>query len=136
MPSTDRVCVQRHLPWESTLQASLTLALSNPVLWYLVDRSATGFLLALGVGLTGTAADLGSNPEYVPAPAAAAAAMAARLAGFNSTGVHAAAAHMEGLTAVAALVNVQSMAASTWVASVLFYCCVCFGNIGRRLAFR
>ncbi|KAK0753105.1 insulin-induced protein-domain-containing protein [Schizothecium vesticola] len=36
----------RRLPWTSTMQASLTLALANPFLWYLIDRSKPGFLLS------------------------------------------------------------------------------------------
>ncbi|KAG8525480.1 uncharacterized protein KY384_009124 [Bacidia gigantensis] len=60
----------RRLPWQSTLQVSLTLALVNPVLWYLVDRSKPGFLLSLIVGLTGTAVVFGVNPEIIPSPGA------------------------------------------------------------------
>ncbi|KAI9781407.1 MAG: hypothetical protein M1839_006001 [Geoglossum umbratile] len=61
----------RKLPWQSTLQVSLTLALVNPVLWYLIDRSKAGFLLSSVVGLAGTALLLGINPKIVPAPATA-----------------------------------------------------------------
>lgn len=34
---------------------------------------------------------------------------------------------------VAGLVSVESVGVSTWICSVLFCSCVCFGNIGRRL---
>ncbi|KAL8914617.1 MAG: hypothetical protein Q9171_000798 [Xanthocarpia ochracea] len=58
----------RKLPWQSTLQVSLTLAMVNPALWYLVDRSKPGFLLSAIVGASGTAILLGINPSMVPAP--------------------------------------------------------------------
>ncbi|KAI9810584.1 MAG: hypothetical protein M1826_003506 [Phylliscum demangeonii] len=61
----------RKLPWQSTLQVSLTLALVNPALWYLIDRSKPGFILSTFVGLAGTALLMGVNPAMVPAPATA-----------------------------------------------------------------
>ncbi|POS87357.1 hypothetical protein EPUL_000836, partial [Erysiphe pulchra] len=45
----------RKLPWSSTFQASLALSLVNPVLWYLIDRSKSGFLLSSAIGTSGTA---------------------------------------------------------------------------------
>ncbi|KAG7290229.1 hypothetical protein NEMBOFW57_000227 [Staphylotrichum longicolle] len=45
----------RRLPWASTMQVSLTLALANPFLWYLIDRSKPGFLLSAAVGVGGAA---------------------------------------------------------------------------------
>ena len=63
--------IQRKLPLTSTLQASLTLALVNPVLWYLIDRSKPGFILSTAVGTTGTALLLVSNPDMMPSPASA-----------------------------------------------------------------
>ncbi|RDW64782.1 hypothetical protein BP6252_10433 [Coleophoma cylindrospora] len=59
----------RKLPWASTLQASLTLAMVNPVLWYLIDRSTAGLLLSIGVGATGTAVVLLAKPDMMPSPA-------------------------------------------------------------------
>ncbi|MCJ1400662.1 bifunctional phosphoribosylaminoimidazolecarboxamide formyltransferase/IMP cyclohydrolase [Xylographa trunciseda] len=59
----------RKLPWQSTLQVSLTLALVNPVLWYLIDRSKPGFVLSAIVGIAGTAVLTVVNPEIVPSPA-------------------------------------------------------------------
>ncbi|EEH19174.2 hypothetical protein PABG_01493 [Paracoccidioides brasiliensis Pb03] len=58
----------RKLPWQSTLQVSLTLALVNPFLWYLIDRSKPGFMLSTAVGLVGMVALLGINSDVVPAP--------------------------------------------------------------------
>ncbi|PWY86133.1 hypothetical protein BO70DRAFT_395256 [Aspergillus heteromorphus CBS 117.55] len=56
----------RRLPWESTTQASVTLALVNPVLWYLIDRTRTGFVLSTVVGLAGMGVVLGLKPDLVP----------------------------------------------------------------------
>ena len=114
----------RRLPWQSTLQVSFTLALVNPVLWYLVDRSKPGFLLSLVVGLAGTAVALGVNPELVPTPAAPSPKASIGLDrsqegyGFMHDG----------------LISKESIGVGTWIASVLFCSSVCFGNIGRRLA--
>ncbi|KAJ6172020.1 Insulin-induced protein family [Penicillium chermesinum] len=97
----------RRLPWESTTQASLTLALANPVLWYLIDRTQTGFVLA-------------TTPELIP----------------TSTGPSVGAAILNGTgleNALGAEVTQESIAVRTWVASVIFCACVCFGNVGRQL---
>lgn len=117
---------QRKLPWQSTLQVSLTLALVNPALWYLIDRSKTGFLLSAIVGISGTAVLLGVNPSMVPAPPA------------PSPKVHASpvanSSDEDFGSGNGMLISNESIAVSTWIASVLFCSSVCFGNIGRRLA--
>ncbi|EEP79910.1 predicted protein [Uncinocarpus reesii 1704] len=120
----------RKLPWQSTLQVSLTLALVNPVLWYLIDRSKPGFVLSTVVGLTGMLALLGINPTIVPSPATAqpsssSAAVSPGTLLNSSTLLQ---------TAKVIGVTQESLAVGTWIASVLFCSCVCFGNIGRRLA--
>src|SRR3954447_20994915 len=61
------VVAQRKLPWQSTMQASLALSLVNPALWYLIDRSWTGFWLSSFVGVVGTIFLVGLNPEFVKA---------------------------------------------------------------------
>ena len=95
----------RRLPWESTFQMSLTLAVADPALWYLIDRSTPGFILSILVGVLGTIISLAINPGLVPPAASSATAISQELVGVFA-----------------------------WVASVLFCSCVCFGNIGRRLA--
>ncbi|KAJ5232361.1 hypothetical protein N7468_005317 [Penicillium chermesinum] len=110
----------RRLPWESTTQASLTLALANPVLWYLIDRTQTGFVLATTVSLAGMSIILGLKPELIP----------------TSTGPSVGAAILNGTgleNALGAEVTQESIAVRTWVASVIFCACVCFGNVGRQL---
>ena len=115
------VLLQRKLPWQSTLQVSLTLALVNPVLWYLIDRSKTGLLLSAFVGISGTAVLLGVNPDVVPPPSTS-----SPLA--NTWNVS-----YESVISDKIISN-ESIGVGTWIASVLFCSCVCFGNIGRRLA--
>ncbi|KAI9818127.1 MAG: hypothetical protein M1827_000752 [Pycnora praestabilis] len=115
----------RKLPWQSTLQASLTLSLVNPVLWYLVDRSRAGFILSTIVGLTGTALLLGINPDMVPAPTNV----------HNPALVRNVSQSIDGLGTGYFITN-ESVGVSTWIASVLFCSCVCFGNIGRKLALK
>ena len=109
--------MQRRLPWESTLQASLTLALANPVLWFMVDRTKPGFALAAVVGILGTAILLGLKPDVVPPSAMPTDAGATASASLD----------LQRLT------SYEGIGVMTWVASVLFCSSVCFGNVGRRL---
>lgn len=113
--------IQRRLPWQSTTQVSLTLALVNPVLWYLVDRSKPGFLLSMLVGLAGTAIAFGVNPEIVPSPAAPSPKAGAMNISHDVGDYN-------------GIFSNESIGVGIWIASVLFCSCVCFGNIGRRLA--
>ncbi|KAL8943233.1 MAG: hypothetical protein Q9211_001051 [Gyalolechia sp. 1 TL-2023] len=116
----------RKLPWQSTLQVSLTLAMVNPALWYLIDRSKPGLFLSALVGVAGTAVLLGVNPSIVPAPPAPSheAHGATSMNTFYDYSTF-----REGR-----LISNESIAVSTWIASVLFCSSVCFGNIGRQLA--
>ncbi|KAJ6099767.1 hypothetical protein N7467_001302 [Penicillium canescens] len=111
----------RRLPWQSTTQASLTLALANPVLWYLIDRTTTGFVLSTTVGLAGMGVVLGLKPELVPASTGPSFGTSI----LNGTGLE---------NALGAGITQESLAVRTWVASVIFCACVCFGNVGRQLA--
>jgi len=56
----------RKLAWGSTMEASLTLTLLNPALWYLIDRSLTGFVLAALTGVTGTCCLMFLFPGILP----------------------------------------------------------------------
>jgi hypothetical protein len=113
---------QRRLPWTSTLQVSLTLALVNPALWYLIDRSKPGFLLSALVGVAGTLVLLSINPEWVPPPSTSSPKVSITNDSQHDFGF--------GLNG---LITNESIGVGTWIASVLFCSCVCFGNIGRRL---
>jgi hypothetical protein len=116
---------QRKLPWASSLQASLTLFLVNPVLWYIIDRSKPGFLLSSGVGAIGTALLLASNPDMMPSPKASyrsnSTAQPNNIMGDDMGGL-------------GKYVSRESIEGGIWILSVLFCSCVCFGNVGRRLA--
>ncbi|KAI9670379.1 MAG: hypothetical protein M1817_004422 [Caeruleum heppii] len=129
----------RKLPWQSTLQVSLTLALVNPVLWYLIDRSKPGFVLSALFGIAGTAVLLGINPDMVPSPGHNPSANAASTSSsaIPSSG-HGLPVTMPWLDTAspAKLLSAESIGVGTWIASVLFCSCVCFGNIGRRLALK
>ncbi|CAK7267730.1 hypothetical protein SEPCBS57363_002739 [Sporothrix epigloea] len=129
----------RKLPWTSTMQASLTLALANPFLWYLLDRSKSGLLLAAVIGFVGSGAlmaldlDLTPNPGTHPWPYYE----DTRMTGFSGSS---AASHRNdssrGAMSGSSSSATRKLTAETavWMLSVLFCSCVCFGNIGRRLA--
>ncbi|OBT70399.1 hypothetical protein VE03_00152 [Pseudogymnoascus sp. 23342-1-I1] len=111
----------RKLAWTSTLQASLTLALVNPFLWYLLDRSKPGFVLSAAVGLIGTTGLLMFDSSMVQSP------LAAQTSYNNTTG----SAHT-GFYAQGG--KNELFESAVWVMSVLFCSVLCFGHIGRRLA--
>ena len=121
----------RKLPWQSSLQLSLTLALANPALWYLVDRSPPGFVVSCIFAIGGTAVLLVINPALVPSPTPAELlrGLIARHGGVNGS---ASALHSGDL--VLGIFSEESIGVATWIASVFFISAVCFGNIGRRLA--
>jgi len=120
----------RKLPWETTLQLSLTLSLANPLLWYLLDRTTSGLALSSAIGFVGTGVLVLTNPALIPAPTihvpSDTSHMASRIAA-NKTGFAA------GPSGLASGSN-ENIAVATWIASVLFCSCVCFGNIGRLLS--
>lgn len=123
----------RKLPWQSTLQLSLTLALANPAVWYWIDRSATGFVVSTIVAVAGTAVLLLADPALVPAPGP-------KQVFQEQLGRHAGSGLVNGsLQAlqdedyVLGIFTLESVGVATWIASVLFVSSLCFGNIGRRL---
>ncbi|KAF8859211.1 hypothetical protein BDZ45DRAFT_367882 [Acephala macrosclerotiorum] len=125
----------RKLPWATPLQASLTLFLVNPVLWYLIDRSAPGFILSASVGAVGTSLLLASNPSSFPSPASSTSlphafngSRSGSIFGKNASGL---AGQWAG-----EVMSRESFEVGIWILSVLFCSCVCFGNVGRRLALR
>ncbi|KAL2264024.1 hypothetical protein VTK26DRAFT_3328 [Humicola hyalothermophila] len=149
----------RKLPWASTMQLSLTLALANPFLWYLIDRSKPGFLLSAAVGLAGSVV-LGSlGPDVMPSPMGLGGSSFSSMSGPSSSRFgtprggtnggggsgnegarNASGTHQEwDLASFASswgglVPSQETIETSMWMLSVLFCSCVCFGNIGRRLA--
>ncbi|KAI5860553.1 insulin-induced protein [Durotheca rogersii] len=116
----------KRLPWDSTLQVSLTLALANPVLWFLLDRSIPGFLFSTMVGVGGAAVLMGLKPDIVPIPTSP--SVLGEFDQRNATG-----GEVDQLV-FGGLASQETVATVIWMLSVLFCCCVCFGNIGRWLA--
>ncbi|KAE8351911.1 insulin-induced protein-domain-containing protein [Aspergillus coremiiformis] len=112
----------RRTHWQSTTQASATLALANPVLWYLIDRTRTGFFMSSIVGVGGMGIVLALRPDLVPSSAEA-----------STTGIPALNVTLREY-GLGTGITQESLAVRTWVASVLFCACLCFGNIGRQLA--
>lgn len=107
------------------MQLSVAVALANLVLWWLIDRSVPALILSTGVGLAGAVLLLGVNPDMIPAPSTAARPG-------NSS--FAAGALADGGTVLGGIASQETMEAGLWMVSVLFCTCLCFGNIGRRLA--
>jgi len=106
------------------MQVSLTLGLVNPFLWWLIDRSVSGFLLSSAVGLAGSALLMGISPGMVPAPAHTLGQYGNASSGTGDAG------HL----VLGGLARQDTVETAIWVLSVLFCSCLCFGNIGRRLA--
>jgi hypothetical protein len=86
-------------------------------------------MLSTVVGLSGMLVLLSINPEMVPPPATSAAHAFGQA---NATSGSAASADDSGVLGNG--ISHETIAVGTWIASVLFCSCVCFGNIGRRLA--
>lgn len=123
----------RKLPWDSTLQVSLSLALVNPALWFLIDGSVPGFIVSSVVGVAGSALLTNIHPDMVPIPA-----MLSSDSGRYNTG-----AIRSNITTpytdaqpmlLGGFASQQSLATGIWTLNVLFCCCVVFGNVGRWLA--
>ncbi|EED15247.1 conserved hypothetical protein [Talaromyces stipitatus ATCC 10500] len=108
----------RRVPWESTTQESLTLALVNPLLWYLIDRTQTGFWLSTVVALTGMGITLRMHPELIPSSSAVGVGLRNWRLEYDVEGG----------------ISKDATAVAVWLASVFYSACVCFGNIGRQLA--
>lgn len=114
------------------MQVSLTLALANPFLWYIIDRSKPGFWLSSAVGLVGSAVLMGLDPEMMPAPTGFGGPGSSSLR--NLTNDRRAADGAATAPALGALASSKTVETGIWMVSVLFCSCVFFGNIGRRLA--
>ncbi|KAK7750995.1 hypothetical protein SLS62_007128 [Diatrype stigma] len=150
----------RKLAWDSTFQVSVTLALVNPVLWYLIDRSVPGLLMAGAVGICGSAlfmAPLTSSSSlavfspwaYLLDPSGGVSGdwNAEQREGFNASSSSYPSSPLSLLHTGGAGVGIgaagnaglgsdrrHALETAVWMLSVLFCCCVCFGNIGRWLA--
>ncbi|PHH66051.1 hypothetical protein CDD81_576 [Ophiocordyceps australis] len=134
----------RKLAWASTLQVSATLALVNPLLWWLIDRSKPGLVLSAVVGLAGSMLLLGVCPQMMPAPTrspmaspmSASPSPSAIVAPTNGSSPEAPPGQGPSWTMLGGLASQETLERGVWIVSVLFCSCICFGNIGRRLAWR
>ncbi|KAI1819330.1 hypothetical protein F4861DRAFT_527377 [Xylaria intraflava] len=125
----------RKLPWDSTLQVSLSLALVNPALWFLIDGSMPGFLVSSVVGLAGSALLTGLHPDMVPVPAILSFSSPGGLDGAGAVHPNVSAHYVDaGPMLLGGLASQQTLAMGIWTLNVLFCCCVVFGNVGRWLA--
>lgn len=121
----------RRLPWESTLQLTLTLALVNPALWYILDRTRNGLSFSLIATSILTSFIFLSYPDVLPSPHLPATSI-------NGSSVHiarsgrTAGAGGHGEELFAGMVSYENLATAIWVGSVIFCSCICFGGIGRR----
>lgn len=115
----------RRLAWSSSMQLSVAVALASFVLWWLIDRSISALILSAGVGLAGSILVWGVNLDMIPAPAAH---------NSSSNSVPSMASYTDLATALSSIASQETIEASIWMVSVLFCTCLCFGNIGRRLA--
>jgi len=119
----------RKLPWSTPLQASLTLFLVNPFLWYLLDRSIPGFLLSASIGGLGTALLLLTSPSLFPSPLSPLYKSLNFMTAAEGRGKGEVFGGWGGMA-----VKRETIEGGIWILSVLFCSAVCFGNIGRRLA--
>ncbi|KAL7930961.1 insulin-induced protein domain-containing protein [Trichoderma chlorosporum] len=115
----------RRLSWTSSSQVSLAVALANLFLWWLIDRTVPALVVSTVVGLAGTVFLLSVSPDMIRAP--------------STTFTHAngtlyADPHAEPVTVLGGIASQETVEAGIWILSVLFCTCLCFGNIGRRLA--
>jgi hypothetical protein len=114
----------------------MALALVNPFLWYLIDRSKPGLLLATAVGLGGSAILMGLRSDMVPKPAASYSWSSSEPSydfAANLTSSPGQASHSPPMV-LGGLASQETVENGMWTLSILFCCCVFFGNIGRRLA--
>jgi len=115
----------RKTPWSSPLQLSATLALVNPFLWYLLDRSSAGLTLSTVSGILGTLTILLLNPAWVPSPTHP-------IFSYTNTSMHNSFQH--GVPdVVGSFFSHERVGLAIWIGSVFFCSCICFGNIGRLL---
>lgn len=94
-------------------------------MWWLIDRSKPGFILSAAFGLMGSILLLGVNTDMIPN-------LSGSLIRNNSTTLRRDTPPLE--LAFGGLVSQDTVESGVWMLSILFCSCLCFGNIGRRLA--
>jgi len=117
----------RKTPWSSPLQLSATLAMVNPFLWYLLDRTSAGFLLSTASGFLGIIGVLVLNPSWVPSPSHS-------LLKHTNTTLYGNLQQHGVPDVLETFLTHERVGTAIWIGSVFFCSCICFGNIGRLLA--
>ncbi|KAL7962661.1 insulin-induced protein domain-containing protein [Trichoderma compactum] len=115
----------RRLSWTSSSQVSLAVALANLFLWWLIDRTMPALVVSTVVGLAGTVFLLSVSPDIIRAPSTTFA---------QANGSFYAEPRAEPAMMLGGIASQETVEAGIWILSVLFCTCLCFGNIGRRLA--
>jgi hypothetical protein len=112
----------------------MSLALVNPALWFIIDRSMSGFIVSSAVSIAGSALLPGLQPDMVPVPAM----VSSSYKGLYGTGAIQSNASTRYVNAqptlLDGLASQQTLAMGIWTLNVLFCCCIVFGNVGRWLA--
>ncbi|KAL6877960.1 insulin-induced domain-containing protein [Trichoderma longibrachiatum] len=116
----------RRLAWTSSTQVSIAMALVNVFLWWLIDRTAAALIVSTVVGAVGTLFLLSVSPDVIRAPSTA---FITHTHNVSSAGPSA-----EPAALLGGIASPETVEAGIWILSVLFCTCLCFGNIGRRLA--
>ncbi|EHK17046.1 uncharacterized protein TRIVIDRAFT_117849, partial [Trichoderma virens Gv29-8] len=115
----------RRLSWTSSSQVSLAVALANLFLWWLIDRTMPALVVSTVVGLVGTLFLLSVSPDMIRAPSTTF---------MQTNSSFYAQPHAEPAMMLGGIASQETVEAGIWILSVLFCTCLCFGNIGRRLA--
>lgn len=109
------------------------------MIWYLLDRTRSGFLLSTAFALSGASLLISVNPATLPVAVMPPYSSPVRYGsgerggGGSGSGRENGTLGKGGVNGDVAGEGYESLAVATWTASVLFCSCVCFGNIGRRL---
>ncbi|KAH0495746.1 hypothetical protein TgHK011_009277 [Trichoderma gracile] len=112
----------RRLAWTSSTQVSVAMALVDVFLWWLIDRTMAALVVSAVVGAVGTLFLLSVSPDVIRAPSTALVTQT-----HNKSSA-------EPATLLGGIASPETVEAGIWILSVLFCTCLCFGNIGRRLA--
>ncbi|KAK1238687.1 hypothetical protein MKX07_004263 [Trichoderma sp. CBMAI-0711] len=117
----------RRLAWTSSTQVSVAMALVNIFLWWLIDRTMAALVVSTIVGAAGTLFLLSVSPDVIRAPSTT---LVTQMHNVSSAEPSA----EPATTILGGIASPETVEAGIWILSVLFCTCLCFGNIGRRLA--
>jgi len=113
----------------------MSLALVNPALWYIIDRSMSGFVVSSAVGLAGSAVLTSIQPAMVPVPAMLSSSSNGGFYGTDAIHPNSSVRYPDAQPMLlGGFASPQTLATGIWRLNVLFCCCVVLGNVGRWLA--